>query len=485
VNKNGSVWQQYYYDALGQLRRANDIYIYQSLFYTYDVGGNLTKIKRYYYNEGDYALGAGDFMNEDNFTYATTGWKDKLESFNSKAITYDTAGNPLTYGTWEMEWTAGRQLKRVDSNVTTKGSLDFTYNENGLRTSKTLVYTNNGIENTEITKYDWIDGKLMSQSKPYMTLFFFYDGDELVGCSDGTNSYVYEKNLQGDVLGLIDNTGAKVVEYKYSPYGDTLRTYAAENSWDLAYANPFRYRSYIQDSDFTGWYYCQSRYYVPQWGRFLNADTTDVLDIEGKITGTNNLFAYCGNNSVNDSDQTGTLAANIVAAVVSALISVLIEILYQGFSNWLKKGRLVGFTLDWRSIGIVAVSGFASGLLMASKYKRIISAVGSGVIAAASHIVDKIAHKRKINWLSLLIDVGVATIIGATSKGVGSKYYKNCFNTKGGLYHYTYKGTHFATRSLIMCKPVFKDFVKEFSIFASTTIGDYIQKFLRERLKWA
>ncbi|MDR1591853.1 MAG: hypothetical protein LBS16_03090, partial [Prevotellaceae bacterium] len=305
VNKNGSVWQQYYYDALGQLRRANDIYIYQSIFYTYDIGGNLTKIKRYYYNEGDYALGVGDFMNEDNFTYATSGWKDTLTSFNSKDITYDTAGNPLTYGTWEMEWTAGRRLKRVDSNVATKGSLDFTYNENGLRTSKTLVYTNNGIETTEVTKYDWINGKLMSQSKPYMTLFFFYDGEELVGCSDGTNSYVYEKNLQGDVLGLIDNTGAKVVEYKYSPYGDTLRTYAAENSWDLAYANPFRYRSYIQDSDFTGWYYCQSRYYVPQWGRFLNADSTEILSIAAEIPNDNNQFAYCKNNSIMRSDSTG------------------------------------------------------------------------------------------------------------------------------------------------------------------------------------
>jgi RHS repeat-associated protein len=225
-----------------------------------------------------------------------------------------------------MEWTAGRQLKRVDSNVATKGSLDFTYNENGLRTSKTLVYTNNGIENTEITKYDWIDGKLMSQSKPYMTLFFFYDGDELVGCSDGTNSYVYEKNLQGDVLGLIDNTGAKVVEYKYSPYGDTLRTYAAENSWDLAYANPFRYRGYIQDSDFTGWYYCQSRYYVPQWGRFLNTDSTRFLDAEDSITGLNNLFLYCGNNPVNNSDPMGTWKMPVWAKIAIGLTGIIVAV---------------------------------------------------------------------------------------------------------------------------------------------------------------
>ena len=65
--------------------------------------------------------------------------------------------------------------------------------------------------------------------------------------------------------------------------------------------NPFRYRGYYYDTD-TGLYYLQSRYYVPQWGRFLNAD--------GYVsTGTGllgyNMYAYCNNNPVMNVDYTG------------------------------------------------------------------------------------------------------------------------------------------------------------------------------------
>jgi len=36
----------------------------------------------------------------------------------------------------------------------------------------------------------------------------------------------------------------------------------------LGAANPFRYRGYYYDSE-TGLYYLNSRYYNPNWGRFL------------------------------------------------------------------------------------------------------------------------------------------------------------------------------------------------------------------------
>ena len=40
----------------------------------------------------------------------------------------------------------------------------------------------------------------------------------------------------------------------------------------LGVLNPFRYRGYIYDSE-TGMYYIRSRYYNPEIGWFLNADT--------------------------------------------------------------------------------------------------------------------------------------------------------------------------------------------------------------------
>jgi len=49
-------------------------------------------------------------------------------------------------------------------------------------------------------------------------------------------------------------------------------------------------------------YYLKSRFYQPQWGRFLNADM--LFDTGTGLLGTN-MFAYCDNNPVNKVDITG------------------------------------------------------------------------------------------------------------------------------------------------------------------------------------
>ncbi|MCL2632578.1 MAG: RHS repeat-associated core domain-containing protein, partial [Coriobacteriia bacterium] len=63
--------------------------------------------------------------------------------------------------------------------------------------------------------------------------------------------------------------------------------------------NPFRYRGYYYDSE-TGLYYLNARYYDPEVGRFLNADSQLNPGYNGK-----NLYAFCENNTVNLSDPTG------------------------------------------------------------------------------------------------------------------------------------------------------------------------------------
>ncbi len=55
-------------------------------------------------------------------------------------------------------------------------------------------------------------------------------------------------------------------------------------------------------------YYCHTRYFVPEWGRWLNADTTNYLKFDN-INGMN-LFAYCGNDPVNSIDPNGTWSWN-------------------------------------------------------------------------------------------------------------------------------------------------------------------------------
>ena len=53
----------------------------------------------------------------------------------------------------------------------------------------------------------------------------------------------------------------------------------------------------------TGLYYLRSRYYNPEWGRFINADA--VFDNNAGPLGIN-LFTYCANRVVGGSDEDGT-----------------------------------------------------------------------------------------------------------------------------------------------------------------------------------
>ena len=52
----------------------------------------------------------------------------------------------------------------------------------------------------------------------------------------------------------------------------------------------------------------QSRYYNPEWGRFINNDSIDVLkelETTNEVLTVANLYTYCGNNPVLNKDNDG------------------------------------------------------------------------------------------------------------------------------------------------------------------------------------
>lgn len=91
---------------------------------------------------------------------------------------------------------------------------------------------------------------------------------------------------------------------------------------------PTTYRGYMYDME-TGLYYCQSRYYSPEWGKFINADDTSLLMLTtGDVQGAN-LFAYCNNDPVNHIDPNGFLGkhwynkvSNVAKAIDVAIIAI-------------------------------------------------------------------------------------------------------------------------------------------------------------------
>ena len=112
--------------------------------------------------------------------------------------------------------------------------------------------------------------------------------------------------MQGDVIAITNNKGKVVASYTYDAWG--VCTIVSDNTGIIARVNPFRYRSYYYDQGI-GLYYLQSRYYDPQVSRFINGDEAVILNISNELLSCN-LFCYCENNSVNESDYGGTLSVN-------------------------------------------------------------------------------------------------------------------------------------------------------------------------------
>ena len=180
-----------------------------------------------------------------------------------------------------MSWIwQGRQLATAEKGGTT---LNYTYDSEGIRTSKTVGSTT--------TKYLLNGTQILAQTTNGKTLCFFYDQQgNRVGMADSSNHfYYYIYNVQGDVIALADaSTGKLAATYTYDAWGKLVELKdTTANS--VGTQNPFRYRGYYYDTE-TSLYYLQTRYYDPEVGRFINADAFASTDISGVLSA--NMFAY-------------------------------------------------------------------------------------------------------------------------------------------------------------------------------------------------
>lgn len=304
---NDELLKQYYYDNYNELIKEEDYITNQKIEYNYDNFGNLlTKTTT---NRTTNAI-----IKTDTYQYSNSNWEDQLTSFNGNSITYDAIGNPLTIGSnIQMSWINGRSLSSYEDTAKNL-FISYQYNADGIRTSKIV----NGVE----TKYYLENNNIIFEQRGNNIIHYLYDGIGLLGLKYNDNTYYYIKNLQGDIIGILDSTYNQVVSYEYDSWGKVLSIKDNQgneitDSTNIGIINPFRYRGYYYDTE-TELYYLNSRYYNPEWGRFINADGIICAD---KSILSNNIYIYSGNNPVMYIDPTGkgfftTLFVTVVAAVV-------------------------------------------------------------------------------------------------------------------------------------------------------------------------
>lgn len=316
VKQDNSTIAVYSYDHLNQLIYAADSITGLYTQIIYDNAGNITKVKEYTLNTNGWT--PGSLLSEKNYSYSDENWKDKLTSYNGTNITYDEIGNPLSYRDgMTFTWENGRNLSTVSKGNNT---VNMHYDANGLRTKKE--------NNDYATQYYYdINNNLIAMYMTGNIVHFYYDANgNVTAMKNNDLMYYYVKNLQGDIVKLIDENGNVKANYTYDALGNITSikdgaglSVPKSNVFHIANINPFRYRGYVYDSE-TGLYYLQSRYYDPVTGRFLNADDYTWLYKYNDNILTKNLFNYCQNNFVNAIDKNGEFPYSLIYKFVIATI---------------------------------------------------------------------------------------------------------------------------------------------------------------------
>ena len=332
-------------------------------------------------------------------------WQDLLTKFNNESITYDNIGNPLTIGNKTLTWMNGRELSTYNDG---NNNISYKYNLNGIRTKKIV----NNIE----TKYYLEGTKIIFEDRNNTMLYYLYNGDELLGLIYNGNTYYYHKNVFGDILGILNSNYDEIVTYEYDSWG-SISSIVDNSGINLGTINPFRYRSYYYDEE-TKLYYLNSRYYNPEWGRFINGDSI----ITGQGVVSNNIFCYCNNSPIIVKDNSGNfLITALVTIGIGALAGAASQYAYNvitgnenRFENVLEAACIGAVASGIGGMISIAFQPVVSAGIISSSQLAIFSAGYSNLVSAQIYYNMGLSNEEET-----LINYTLAFPLGMASAPVG------------------------------------------------------------------
>lgn len=264
-------------------------------------------------------------------------------------IEYDDSfiGNPTKIirrdGELDLSW-FGRRLTKAND-------FRYTYDQNGLRTSK----EGPSFKEEYLYDKDRLSALKHVEGEKETIVFFNYDeGNQLVGFTIGDRDCFYDRDVLGTIRSVIDIDGKILVKYEYDDWGKVI-SIKDDSGEDLSKLNPFLFKGYFYDRE-TGFYYLKTRYYDPDIGRFISAD--GEIGSVGNPMGMN-LYAYCKDNPVNYGDENGN------------------------WPSWLTKVCIGLAVIAVCAIAVVATGGFGVCCIATSMLVGAVEGAAIGAISGA------------------------------------------------------------------------------------------------------
>lgn len=256
----------YEYDSLGRLVRASS-------------GDNESEPERFSYDKLSNMLSKSGV---GQYAYPGSGQPrpHTPTQVAERGFQYDAVGNTLSDGKRVYSWDALGQLERVSFGESTS---TFRYGADGERLSKssngettiTLGGDYQVAPNGMVTKYISVGGQLIAQKT----------GD--------AKAWIHVDQL-GSVRALTNERGARVNSTDYNSFGES-RIGQSDDTISTS-------RGFIgEEQDATGLVYLHARYYDPELGRFISADTLTPSEM---VVGLNR-YAYAFCDPINYLDKNG------------------------------------------------------------------------------------------------------------------------------------------------------------------------------------
>jgi RHS repeat-associated protein len=309
-------------------------YILKKSDYTYSNANQLLKLVEKMFDESNKEIA----RKTTKYTYDNNG--NQLKQSISHTLPDNTGLRPKTTGTaygdnvsntidklvekTSYTYDGFNRLKKTETvKAGIRTTVDFTYNGDDLRVSKTVKKSDKRYQ-AEVTNYLYDRQNVILETDASNNVKARYvKGINYISKADaaGKESY-FLFNGHGDVVQTVDAAGTVQNQYDYDIWGN--QTLTVETT-----SNAIRYTGEFYDEE-TGLYYLRARYYDPNLGRFTIEDSYWGEDNNPLSL---NLYTYCENDPIQFTDPTGHSILGDIIKTIGSTIKDVIKTVTGGSKN--------------------------------------------------------------------------------------------------------------------------------------------------------